>query len=208
MVEYDKGDGRRLLVGYTDDRARKDAYNREKGVRRLEKAYRRGTLTKENINKRGYNKFLTMEGDVKVSIDYDKLEADAKWDGLKGYLTNTDIPASQVYAAYHNLWHVERAFRISKSKIEIRPMFHFTRKRIEAHVCICFVALKVYKELERLLKLSNINMSVDKVLALAQSIVTIQLTLPQNKQTISRTMLMKRHQRIAPLFSDDFWVTR
>lgn len=208
MVEYDKGDGQRLLVGYTDDRARKDAYNREKGLRRLEKAYRRGTLTKENINKRGYNKFLTMEGDVKVSIDYDKLETDAKWDGLKGYLTNTDIPASQVYAAYHNLWHVEQAFRISKSKIEIRPMFHFTRRRIEAHICICFVALKVYKELERLLKLAGINMSVDKVLALAQSIVTIQITLPQNKQTISRTMLMKRHQCIAPLFSDDFWVTR
>lgn len=208
MVEYDKGNGKRLLVGYTDNRARKDAYNREKGVRRLEKAYRRGTLTKENINKRGYNKFLTMEGDVRVSIDYDKLETDAKWDGLKGYLTNTDIPASQVYDAYHNLWHVEQAFRISKSKIEIRPMFHFTRRRIEAHVCICFVALKVYKELERLLKLADINMSVDKVLALAQSIVTIQISLPQNKQTLSLTMLIKRHQRIAPLFSDDFWVTR
>lgn len=208
MVEYDKGNGKRLLVGYTDGRARKDAYNREKGVRRLEKAYRRGTLTKENINKRGYNKFLTMEGDVKVSIDYDKLKTDAKWDGLKGYLTNTDIPASQVYDAYHNLWYVKQAFRISKSKIEIRPMFHFTPRRIEAHVCICFVALKVYKELERLLKLADINMSVDKVLALAQSIVTIQLSLPQNKQTLSRTMLMKRHQRIAPLFSDEFWVTR
>ena len=86
-----------------------------------------------------------------------------------------------VYAAYHNLWHVERAFRISKSKIEIRPMFHFTRRRIEAHVCICFVALKVYKELERLLKLSGINMSVDKVLELAKTIVTIQMTLPQSK---------------------------
>ena len=56
MVEYDRGDGRRLLVGYTYDRARKDAYNREKGLRRLEKAYRRGTLTKENISKRGYNR--------------------------------------------------------------------------------------------------------------------------------------------------------
>ena len=207
MIEYDKGNGQRLLVGYTDDRARKDAYNREKGIRRLEKAYNRGTLTKDNINKRGYNKFLKMEGDVKVSINYDKLEADEKWDGLKGYLTNTDIPVSEVYAAYHNLWHVERAFRISKSKIEIRPMFHFTRRRIEAHVCICFVALKVYKELERLLKLSNINMSVDKVLALAQTIVTIQVTLPQSKQTITRTMLMKRHQRIAPLFNDGFWGT-
>lgn len=207
MIEYDKGNGQRLLVGYTDDRARKDAHNREKGIRRLEKAYNRGTLTKDNINKRGYNKFLKMEGDVKVSINYDKLEVDEKWDGLKGYLTNTDIPVSEVYAAYHNLWHVERAFLISKSKIEIRPMFHFTRRRIEAHVCICFVALKVYKELERLLKLSNISMSVDKVLALAQTIVTIQVTLPQSKQTITRTMLMKRHQRIAPLFNDEFWGT-
>lgn len=205
MAEYDKGGGRRLLVGYTDDRARKDAHNREKGIQRLEKAYQRGTLTKDNINKRGYNKFLKMEGDIKVTINYDKLEADAKWDGLKGYLTNTNIPSGEVYAAYHNLWHVERAFRISKSKIEIRPMFHFTHRRIKAHVCICFVALKVYKELERLLKLSNVNMSVDKVLALAQTIVTIQLTLPKNKQVINRTMLMKRHQTIAPLFSDEFW---
>lgn len=64
MAEYDKGGGRRLLVGYTEDRARKDAYNREKGIRRLEKAYKRGTLTKGSINKRGYNKFLTMEGNV------------------------------------------------------------------------------------------------------------------------------------------------
>lgn len=74
--------------------------------------------------------------------------------------------------------------------------------------CICFVALKVYKELERLLKLSDINMSVDKVLELAKTIVTIQITLPQNKQSINRTMLMKRHQRIAQLFSENFWVTR
>lgn len=207
MAEYDKGGGRRLLVGYTDDRARKDAHNREKGIQRLEKAYQRGTLTKDNINKRGYNKFLKMEGDIKVAINYDKLEADARWDGLKGYLTNANIPTGEVYAAYHNLWHVERAFRISKSKIEIRPMFHFTHRGIKAHVCICFVALKVYKELERLLKLSNINMSVDKVLALAQTIVTIQMTLPKNKQVINRTMLMKRHQRIAPLFSDEFWGT-
>lgn len=50
-------------------------------------------------------------------------------------------------------------------------------------------------------------MSVDKVLALAQTIVTIQVRLPQNKEVISKTMLMKRHQRIAPLFTDEFWST-
>ena len=207
MAEYDKGQSR-LLIGYSEDRARKDAYNRSKGIKRLEKAYARGTLTKENINKRGYNKFLKMDGNLKVTINYDKLEDDSKWDGLKGYITNTDISCQQVYEAYHNLWHVEKAFRISKSKIEIRPMFHFTRKRIQAHICICFVALKVYKELERLLKLSQINMSIDKVLALAQTIVTLQIKLPLNNQIINKTILMKRHKRIATLFDDQFWGTR
>lgn len=208
MVEYRKEGDRRLLVGYTDDRAKKDAYNRDKGVRRLEKAYRTGRLTKDNFNRRGYNKFLDINGDATVTINYDKLRDDARWDGLKGYLTNTDIPTEAVYAAYHNLWNVERAFRIAKSKIEVRPMFHFTRRRIEAHICICFVALKVYKELERRLKQSNINISVDKVLAMAQTVTTIEIKLPLNKDVIRKTMIMERHKRIERLFSDDFWGTQ
>ena len=126
----------------------------------------------------------------------------------EAYLTNTDIPIQDVYTAYHNLWHVERAFRIAKSKIEIRPMFHFTRKRIEAHICICFVALKVYKELERMLKVSEIKMNVDKVLALAKTITTIQIKLPLNKEVYTQTMLMARHQKIAKLFDEDFWGTQ
>ncbi len=76
-----------------------------------------------------------------------------------------DAPDSTCFRINNNLWNVERTFSIFKSKIEIRPMFHFTRRRIEAHVCICFVALKVYKVMERLLKLSEIRMSVDKILA-------------------------------------------
>lgn len=207
MVEYDKGGGRRLLVGYTNDRAKKDAYNRDKGLHRLEKSYKHGTLTKAHINKRGYNKFLKMDGDVEVTINYDLIEEDSRWDGLKGYLTNTDVPTEEVYSAYHNLWQVERAFRIVKSKIEIRPIFHFTRRRIEAHVCICFVALKVYKELERRLKASDIKMSVDKVLAMAKTVTTIQVKLPINNEIYTQTMLMARHQKIAKLFDDGFWGT-
>ena len=76
MVEYDKGGGRRLLVGYTDDRAKKDAYNREKGIRRLEKAYKHGALTKGNINKRGYNKFLSMELSFTYPNDYGETSND------------------------------------------------------------------------------------------------------------------------------------
>ena len=208
MHEYDKGNGRRLLVGYTADRAKKDAYNREKGVRRLEKSYKRGKLTKESINKRGYNKFLDMKNEVEISINYEKIVEDAAWDGLKGYLTNTDLPTDKIYEAYHNLWTVELAFRIAKSKIEVRPMFHFTKKRIEAHICICFVALKVYKELDRILKLNNINMSVDKVLRMAKTITTLQIRLPLNNEVISKVMIMKRHKVIERLFNENFWVTQ
>lgn len=208
MHEYDKGNGRRLLVGYTADRAKKDAYNREKGVRRLEKSYKRGKLTNESINKRGYNKFLDMENEVEVSINYEKIAEDAAWDGLKGYLTNTDLPTDKIYEAYHNLWTVGLAFRIAKPKIEVRPMFHFTRKRIEAHICICFVALKVYKELDRILKLNNINMSVDKVLRMAKTITTLQIRLPLNNEVISKVMIMKRHKVIERLFDENFWVTQ
>ena len=208
MHEIDCGGGRRLLIGYSDKRADKDRHNREKGVRRLEKMYRAGHLTKENINRRGYNKFLKMEGNTMVEIDRERIEQDAVWDGLKGYLTNTSIPTADVSTAYHNLWNVERAFRIAKSKIEVRPMFHFTRRRIEAHICICFVALKVYKELERHLKAANVGMGIDKVLNMAKTVTSIVFRLPESGKLITKTMPMKRHQRIAKLFTDEFWVAQ
>ena len=116
----------------------------KRGVEWLRKAYSSGRLTKENVNRRGYNKFLEISKDVDVTIMEDKIMEDIRWDGLKGYVTNTDIDARSVIAQYHGLWVVERAFRVSKGKLETRPIFHFTERRIEAHICICFIAYKVY----------------------------------------------------------------
>lgn len=196
----------RLIVGYSDNRARKDRYNREKGVKRLEKAYKSGNITKENINKRGYNKFLDISDNVKIVINQDKINQDQQWDGLKGYLTNTGLPAKEVFEQYNGLWSIERAFRITKGTLEMRPMFHFTPKRIQAHVCICFVAYKIYKELERVLKNSHINMSVDKVIDIAKTITTIKINLPKSKNTLTQTMLLtQRHRSIAQLFDENFW---
>lgn len=148
-----KADGDRLIVSYSDKRAGKDEYNRNKGLKRLQQSYRTGKITKDKINSRGYNKFLTISKDVDVAIDLGKVEQDALWDGWKGYVTNTGLTAAECISLYHGLWVVERSFRISKGTLDMRPMFHFTERRIEAHVCLCFVALKVYKELDRLIKL-------------------------------------------------------
>ena len=200
-----KGDVR-LVLGYTDKRASKDRYNREKGVIRLQTAYKSGRITKENINKRGYNKFLVLSDDVRVEINQDKINEDSKWDGLKGYITNTHLPAKAVCEQYNELWIIERAYRVTKGTLEMRPMFHFTAKRIEAHLCICFVAYKVYKELERILKEGKINLSVDKVLQTAKTITTLKIRLPADGTSITKTMLLtQKHQTIAPLFDENFW---
>jgi transposase len=196
----------RLIVGYSENRAKKDKHNREKGVKRLLKAYKSGNITKENINKRGYNKFLDISDNVKVVINQQKISDDENWDGLKGYITNTSLPAKEVYEQYNGLWIIEKAFRVTKGTIEIRPMFHFTPRRIEAHVCICFVAYKMFKELERVLKMKDINLSVDKVLNIAKTITTIKVRLPKSGTTLTKTMLLTpRHKSIEVLFDENFW---
>jgi predicted DNA-binding protein (UPF0278 family) len=149
---------------------------------------------------------LELSDDVTVRINYKKVKEDERWDGLKGYITNTLLDAKQVYEEYSGLWQVERAFRISKGTLELRPMFHFTEKRIKAHVCICFVAYKVYKEFERILKTNGVNLSVDKVLNIARTITTIRIRLPQGNKVMERTMLITVcHKSIAQLFDENFW---
>ena len=69
--------------------------------------------------------------------------------GLKGYVTNIGaqlMPASEVIASYHDLWRVEQSFRMSKTDLRARPMFHHTRDAIEAHLTIVFAALAVARE--------------------------------------------------------------
>ena len=66
--------------------------------------------------------------------------------GLKGYVTN--IPVSlmdpgEIIAKYHELWHVEQSFRMSKTDLRARPIFHRTRDAIEAHLTVVFAALAV-----------------------------------------------------------------
>ena len=80
-------------------------------------------------------------------------------------------------------------------------MFHFTERRIEAHVCICFAAYKVYKELERIIAMADIHMSVDKVLDIARTITTIRVKMPQNHEVYTKTLFLSDRQKvIQPLF--------
>ena len=189
----------RIIVSYSPARAKKDAANREKGIARLRKSYASGKVNKKNINQRGYNKFLIVENDVHVRIDEQKIVEDAQWDGLKSYVTNTSLPAAEVIERYRELWGVERAFRVVKGKLEARPIFHFNEQRIEAHICICFMAYKTYKELERLLRTVEINLSVDKVLDIAKTISTVTFKLSNGKTATQTILTTPEQQLLAPI---------
>ncbi|MBN1590838.1 MAG: transposase [Pirellulales bacterium] len=147
-----------------------------------------GKLTKENLNNRGYNKFLRLHGEIHVEIDEKKIVDSAKWDGLKGYLTNAGLSPAAVLENYGQLWHVEKAFRISKTDLRIRPMYHRRRGRIEAHVLIAFVAYTIYKDLERRLAEAHIALSPQRVADLTHTMYEMTFRLPDDPE-IHHTLL-------------------
>ena len=191
---YSKSKTTRLIVNYSDNRATKDAYNRKRGLTRLENQVKRGRLTKANINNKGYNKYLKLIGDVAIQIDYDKFNNDKVWDGLKGYITNTKISDNDVIENYKNLWHIEKAFRMSKTDLRIRPIYHRLRNRIEAHICISFTAYCIYKELERVLYIEKSSLSLKKAAELTHNMYQITYMLPESKHIKSRLLNMDDEQ--------------
>lgn len=200
-VEIRHPQGRRLIVAYSDKRARKDAHNRQRGLAKLRKRVGSGRLTKEHLNNRGYNKFLKLRGEVVVEIDDSKIEQASRWDGLKGYLTNTGLPPGEIIANYGQLWHVEKAFRISKTDLRIRPMYHRRRRRIEAHVLVAFVAYAICKELERRLTLAKIPISPQRAAELTQTMYEMTFRLPNDPEP--RRMLLRmddEQQQLYDLF--------
>ena len=182
VTEIRKDGGVRLVLSCTEKRAKKDAHNRKRGLARLEKKVAKGKLTKQHINNRGYNKYLKMEGEVSISIDMAKYEADAAWDGIKGYVTNTGLSKDDVIGNYGNLWFIERAFRMNKFDLAVRPIYHRLRNRIEGHICICFTAYTVMLELERILKTAKSEITIYRAQELTKNMYAITYALPRSKQ--------------------------
>lgn len=181
-LTIEKKDKIRLIVNYSTKRAKKDARTRQQGLQRLEKSLKSGKLTKEKINNRGYNKYLKIKNDILVEIDYNAFKADNKWNGLKGYITNCNLSETEVMDNYKQLWTIEKAFRISKTDLRIRPIYHHLERRIKTHICLAFCSYKVYKELERQLKLKNFPFSVEHVLKALKTIYQALVILPQSKK--------------------------
>jgi hypothetical protein len=189
-----KPDKRRLILSKTGARAKKDAASRKRGIERLAKRIKSGKLTKASINNRGYNKYLKIEGSATVGIDRAKFEEDAAWDGIKGYLTNSRVSEKKVLENYSNLWYIERAFRMNKTDLQIRPIYHRLRNRIEGHICICFSAYTIMLEVERMLRANKSSITLNRVRELAKTMYQITYRLPKSCREIATTLKMDDEQ--------------
>ncbi|WP_159991350.1 IS1634 family transposase [Pelistega ratti] len=194
IIELDK-EGKRLIVHYSHERAYRDADNRRKGLERLEKRIRTGQLTKGHLNKRGYNKYLRLQGELSIEIDYEKFIQDKRWDGLKGFITNTTLPPKELLAHYGQLWQIERAFRISKTDLRIRPIYHRLEHRIRAHIALVFAAYSISKTLETVLKKEHSTLSLKRASEITQTMYQVDIMLPDLKQKQKVLLEMDKEQQ-------------
>jgi len=139
-------DGRRYVVCRNPLEAKKDAAAREAILAKLEQALAHGP--KSVIGNVGFKRFVRVQKGA-VSIDRDAIARDARLDGKFVLRTSTEFDTADVARAYKSLWRVERAFRETKSTLEVRPTFHHRDDTTIGHIVGCFLALRLEVDLQR-----------------------------------------------------------
>lgn len=159
-----------LICDFSWNRYQKDKREMEKQITRAEKKLQKNQGLKRT-------KFIKTKGKKKTEqiLNTDLITKTKLLLGIKGYYTNLfekdeKITNTDIIAHYHSLWHVEKAFRIAKSDLAMRPIYHFKRQTIEAHILICFMALAVCKYME--LKSQK---STKKIIKLLKSITEARM---------------------------------
>ena len=157
-------DNRRLIVSYSSKRARKDFADRGRLVDRLLKKAKDGKVKiKDLIPNYGTKKYLEVKSG-EAQVNESKIDYDAQWDGLYGVITNrTDASPIDILTRYRGLWQIEEAFRVNKYSLKMRPIFHWTPKRIKGHILICFMAYSLVKFTLHQLQLTGSKMSCEKL---------------------------------------------
>ena len=154
--------GDTLIAFYSSKRARKDAYEREKAIDKIEKYL--NSTAKSQLTSRLKKPYIKITKSAKLEIDLDKLNHEKQFDGFFGIQTNLDeVNAKDILDTYRGLWQVEQTFRIAKSTLEIRPVFHYNTNRIRAHFLICYISLVLIRYVEFELKKNHLHYPVDQL---------------------------------------------
>ena len=157
-------ENRRLCVSYSSKRAAKDAKDRERLVNKLKKKLESCKNIKRLINKNGYLKYSEITGQAIAVVNEEKITEDSKWDGLHAVITNQPFCDIGIYNSYRRLWVIEESFRMNKHNLKMRPIYHFTPKRIQAHILICYMVFTLIRHLQFRLQQIEQGMSVNRII--------------------------------------------
>lgn len=151
--------GERLMVCYNPLEAERDRREREGMVVKLREMVGSGKgVPKRLLRSVAARRFLKISGGT-VTLDEARIEEQARYDGRWVLRTNTGLPPQEVAQRYKELWRIERAFRTLKSPLEIHPVYHWTERRVRAHVGICVLAYGMLRVVERLVEKAGLGMS-------------------------------------------------
>ena len=143
-----------MIVSYSPKRAKKDEADRARLVVKAKRLLQNPGQIK-STNKRSGRKFInqTSPNTEMYELATGKIEQDARFDGFYAIQTSEkNMSAPEIMDAYHTLWKIEESFRIMKSTLEIRPVYHHKPPRIEGHFAVCFLAFLMERKMELLLK--------------------------------------------------------
>ena len=165
-------EGRRYMVCLNPDQVGQDRRDREAIVAALQDALKRGD--KSLVGNKGYRLYLKTVGE-RFTLDEQKVQREARYDGKWVLRTNTDLPAREVALKYKQLWMVEDMFRSMKSVLETRPIYHKRDETIRGHVFCSFLALLLRRELEQRLENSGQRLEWAEVIRDLDSLQEIDL---------------------------------
>jgi transposase len=157
-----------LIITYSERRAEKDRADRERLIEKAKKLVEEPGKINAGI-KRGGRKYLKKQNqepeNVHWILDEERIQLDEQFDGYYGIQTSEkNMKPEEILEAYHTLWKIEESFRIMKSTLEVRPIFHWTENRIKGHFVICFLAFLLERKLEyELNKAGIIDASSEKI---------------------------------------------
>jgi len=152
-----------LIVTYSEQRAKKDVADRRRLIDKAAKLLEDKAAIKSS-ERRGGRKYIRQEGEQEYSLDIAAIEKDGRFDGYYGIQTSEkEMLPEEILDAYHTLWKIEESFRIMKSTLEVRPVFHWKPSRIHGHFVICFLAFMLERRLELFLSEQDIDNSPENI---------------------------------------------
>jgi len=133
-IEYE---GKRIITTYSENRARKDRHEREEKIRKGKEFLHEPS----KVERKASTYYLKKNTKSEYELDEEKIAKSQRYDGFISISTNAEkLSDEEALGAYKQLYKIEHSFRTFKSYLETRPMFHWTRKRIEGHLCLCYIS--------------------------------------------------------------------